>query len=158
MIPLTLNVCDLTYHPYEKAEEINLSQTKTKDGAATRVKLAMPRIVDKRQLKQNYVILQKKITNPITSANLPSQLQSEHTPPGTASISTTEVLPSTSAGNTGRYVIPKVPRSSLKSNILNDLVAKISPPARPILPRPSSLPGKSPPRKVSGTRPTKRRV
>ena len=86
---------------------------------------------DRKQKKGELAPCDTPIVSTVTSVIPTSQLRSEVTPPRSAPITTPEVLPSSSRGSTGRYVIPKVPRSSLKSNKLNDLVAKISPLARP---------------------------
>ena len=95
--------------------------------------------------------------NTTSVSNLIPHLRDDVTPMITTPIVTTEVLPSTSKGNPSKYVIPKIARQSIQSNKLNDLVAKVSPTARPILPRPPTLPRKSPPRNTSGTRSTRRR-
>ena len=90
---------------------------------------------------------------------IPGKTSSESVPVSVMNTSSEpeQTQPSTSRGTAERYVILKVPRSSLKSNKLNELVAKVSPPARPILPRPPSHPRKSPSKNISGKRPTKRR-
>ena len=78
-------------------------------------------------------------------------------PEGAILARTPEVKPSTSRAVASTYVIPKATRKSLQSSKLNELVARVSPPARPILPRPPSAPRKSPSRSVKGTKWTRRR-
>ena len=92
-----------------------------------------------------------------TLLNTPSSSSNDITPKRATSTEIPEVQPSTSRAVSSSYVIPKVPRKSLQSSKLNELVAKVSPPARPILPRPPSVPRKSPSKSISGTRSTKRR-
>ena len=59
--------------------------------------------------------------------------------------------PVVSTSSTSRYVIPK---KGIQANRLNELALKVSPPARPILPKPPSVNRTSPPRNISGSRPT----
>ena len=93
----------------------------------------------------------------ILQGNAPSQTNNDAKAKGVDSVETPDVQPSTSRAVASKYVIPKVPRRSLQSSKLNELVAKVSPPARPILPRPPSLPRKSPSKNVKGTKSTRRR-
>ena len=98
-------------------------------------------------------------TDPQTATRLdiPSSSSNDITPKGATSADIPELQPSTSRAASSAYVIPKVPRKSLQSSKLNELVAKVSHPARPILHRPPSVPRKSPSKSVSGIRSTKRR-
>ena len=57
---------------------------------------------------------------------------------------------STSNKNVSRYVIPK---KGIQANKLNELARKVSPPARPILPKSPVVIRTSPPRNTSGNRP-----
>ena len=96
-------------------------------------------------------------TSTTTATNLIPPLSNDVTPKRATPIAAPEVLPSTSRSNPSRYVIPKVSRPSLQSNKLNELVENVSPPARPILPRPPSLPRMTLSKNISGTRSNKRR-
>ena len=96
-------------------------------------------------------------TQIVTRFNVHSSSSNDVTPKGATPAEIPEVQPSTSRAVSSSYVIPKVPRKKLQSSKLNELVAKVSPQARPILPRPPSVPRKSPSKSVSGTRSTKRR-
>ena len=57
---------------------------------------------------------------------------------------------STFISSTDRYVIPK---KGIQANRLNELARKVSPPARPILPKPPVMIKTSRPRNTSGSRP-----
>ena len=59
----------------------------------------------------------------------------------------------------GRYVIPKKSKQGIQSNKVNELAAKVSPPARSILPKPpgSQIPSQRPPWKHSGLRPQQKK-
>ena len=63
---------------------------------------------NRRQEKNKLVSRDAPLSSTITSAISTSHLRSDVTPPRLAPIATTEILPSTSTGSTGRYVIPKV--------------------------------------------------
>ena len=71
----------------------------------------------------------------------------------TQSITSREVAgtPASSTSSTCHYVIPK---KGIQTNRLNELALKVSPPARPILPKPPRLGRTSLPRNISGNRST----
>ena len=58
-----------------------------------------------------------------------------------------------------KYVIPKLSKKGIQSNEVNELAAKVSPPARPILPKPPGigLQNQRPPWNTSGLRPQKKK-
>ena len=94
---------------------------------------------------------------PLIQLSTSSQYNNDPNAAEATSIEVPNIQPSTSGSASSTYVIPKVPRKSLQSSKLNELVAKVSPPARPILPRPPSVPRKSPSRSIKGTKSTRRR-
>ena len=97
------------------------------------------------------------ITPKITAASTPTTSLSKCVTPKISNpVKTSEVQPSTSKNETDKYVIPKISRQGKQSSKLNELVAKVSPPAQTVLQRPPTLPRKSPPRNISGTRSTRK--
>ena len=68
------------------------------------------------------------------------------------------IPPQSNVNSLTPYVIPKLPKVGISSNKVNELVAKVSPPARPILPKPLCMIEQSPRSlcNTSGLRPTQR--
>ena len=91
----------------------------------------------------------------ISSENVPQQSMVEQSVMSSPITPIAVSEPSTSK----RYVIPKKPNQSILSNKVNELVAKVSPPARSILPKPpgSQTPSKRPSYNHSGLRPQRRK-
>ena len=86
-------------------------------------------------------------------------ISQEPTTPVATTSRETLILPKPNVTNSlAGYVIPKLPKAGILSNKVNELEARVSPPARPILPKPPGMTNQNPRSlwNTSGLRPTQR--
>ena len=104
-------------------------------------------------LPTNEISRKKKSTPKSTAVQLSDkEVTSTAIPPVLPSTSKNVAAQSASVSvSANRYMIPK---KGIQSNKLNELAVKVSPPARPILPKQPSINKTSPPRNISGNRST----